>query len=619
MARPTPPKILLPLVGWAALALGLPTSPLDLDVVSVTTQDASPNSTVETANTTLYIPAVKGVDTCLAVVAIVLIASTYYTLIRRTSTASSINSLPVKALAANLKLILEKTWNKSVLNPFLYESAYPRYGVRAGPSDIRPYPLGSLCNQPPVLLGVDENPSTRRLVYLGHNSEKIIARGYDELESGDIGSNSKPIFPVSTESNAGKNAINLAIWEWISLWLVIIMITNTAVYNGFTTNDVNPDRFPRLTLTIIYGTVFLLHFAYTWSCFCRAYTGLVLNGCWTILGDARFAISKSTIDNPNIALIRHPITTMEISDQEVEKLTTLDIYDIPLLGPTRLADSYGLDRRGVIDAFQESDTGLVQFKLQKRQETVGDTQMAIRSMQEAEIKTFEKATEAALDRILFNASILLSVSIVTGFSTWTQSQLRDATSTQLGSLALLASVGSGIGALLSSALHLGNAKSSPWRVLELTETMVSGKTRPVGESPDIGFTRSWGEVSHQVNMWSLLGTLRVSQIPMAILFGPAYVLLPSPSDDIASGTVVGSQLIVQIGGTRLLFHYERHGEFMDNVRLAVDHGQPAEPPASSFKGKENAADTSNQNVGDQNTVLRNDAPDVEDGVSSGPK
>lgn len=106
---------------------------------------------------------------------------------------------------------------------------------------------------------------------------------------------------------------------------------------------------------------------------------------------------------------------------------------------------------------------------------------------------------------------------------------------------------------------------------------------------------------------------------MAILFGPAYVLLPSPSDDSASSPDDGTQLTVKLGETQMLFHYKYCGDDIKQVRFAVDKVPSAAPPTSSPKGKERAAPESENTAGDEETILENDNPDLEDGVSSDPK
>jgi hypothetical protein len=85
---------------------------------------------------------------------------------------------------------------------------------------------------------------------------------------------------------------------------------------------------------------------------------------------------------------------------------------------------------------------------------------------------------------------------VTGFSTWTTSQLTDVTSTQLGSLVLLTSAASGIAAILSSTQNLKGIVSVSWRYLEITELIISSKKDPGINKPRIGFTKKGHEYSY---------------------------------------------------------------------------------------------------------------------------
>jgi hypothetical protein len=131
-------------------------------------------------------------------------------------------------------------------------------------------------------------------------------------------------------------------------------------------------------------------------------------------------------------------------------------------------------------------------------------------LQETKIEIIEKATETTLERTIFNATILLSVSMVTGFSTWTTSQLTDTTSTQLGSLAILASTASGIAAMLSSAQNLKGIASNSWRYLQTAELILGGKKDLGTDKPVMGFTKKDAKVRSAtlLDFWKAKSTAR---------------------------------------------------------------------------------------------------------------
>ena len=573
-----------------------------------------PNDAAPPNGAMQYPKLVKGVDTGLAVVAIVLIAYTYYLLISHTTSTGSNCKLPTKALEANLQSILEETWLGKVNNPIFLESESEDCQTK---QDFR--------NKPPYR----QMKASRRLLYISRDSDSThTVRGLEQCPSPNaLPGYPKPLSLIRTESSAIKNAINLAIWEWVSLWLVVIMVVITAIYNGFVTGDANSDRFPRLALMIAYAVAFLIHFTYTWTCFCRVYTCLVLNGCWTLLGNAHFGVSRSTANNSDSELFASKTSSLRRSQwgrsqwgrsqwgsDTVRRLSSSNVYDVSLLGPTRVIHTY-------VSAPEIRLNGVKEIK-----GDINETQKGIRSMQEAEIKNFERASEGAMDRILFNATLLLSISVVTAFSTWTQSQLHDATSTQLGSLALLVSTASGVGAMLSSALHLSNMKSSPWRFLRMTELIICGKTRLDEDNPDIGFTKTDAlrKGRRAVSIWDLFWTVQLSHIPGALVFGPAYVLLSSPNDNSPLCPGLGVQPTITLGGSQIIFEPNNvDGEIKLSVYKQARAAQPQDTGgANDYQEKDNPDAEENRfygntHEGDGTGQLQNDNPDAQEGESSG--
>ena len=352
---------------------------------------------------------------------------------------------------------------------------------------------------------------------------------------------------LRNKSVAVKNLVVLAIWEWMSLWLVIFMVSGTAIYNGFIDGGRNPDRYPRLVLILIYAVVFLLHFVHTWTCFCRTYTNLVLNGCWTLLSNSHFAVKM--VDK---------LQTSNAANRWAKWDPTLSVYESSILGSTSVVPKYRFFHTS--DYVTWKDNTLVRWSgdplLLARRDQDGNNEAptGLVELQDVETKIAEKATEVAMERIILNATILLSISVVTGFSTWTQSQLLDATSAQLGSLALLASTASGIAAMLSSAQHLNGMASSSWRYLEMTELIISGKNDPGVDKTDIGFTKEAAERDYRrvtlLDFWRAVSTWQVLGM---LIFGPAFVLLPFGEERRRTPLERPFQIDVALGESRVFF------------------------------------------------------------------
>ena len=162
----------------------------------------------------------------------------------------------------------------------------------------------------------------------------------------------------------------------------------------------------------------------------------------------------------------------------------------------------------------------------------------LNSMQEAEVKAFEKATEVALERVVFNMAVLMSICISTAFAVWTRSPLNDATSTQIGSYALLASTGTAFAAILSSASQLSSMLNSAKEILRLTElalhkliTRKESKTSHPYQKAPFGFAEEVETYNRFSGKSASLGTLchankALYQMLLSIVFGPAVGLLP---------------------------------------------------------------------------------------------
>jgi hypothetical protein len=96
-----------------------------------------------------------------------------------------------------------------------------------------------------------------------------------------------------TASPAMRNAVQMAIWEWVSLLLVAIMVVNTVSYNGFMTGDRTPDQWLRLGLAVVYAAANVAHFIFAWRRFLQTYSKTVEHACWSVICKSRFLFGRT--------------------------------------------------------------------------------------------------------------------------------------------------------------------------------------------------------------------------------------------------------------------------------------------------------------------------------------
>jgi hypothetical protein len=154
----------------------------------------------------------------------------------------------------------------------------------------------------------------------------------------------------------------------------------------------------------------------------------------------------------------------------------------------------------------------------------GETFKDMDSLYKSEIAVLERATESSLERVTANVVIVFGICLATGLSPWTSTLLNDATSTQLGSYAMLLSVSSGLAALLTSSSYLNNMLSAATKVVELTEAVLLWPVDRFDE--DLGRpSRDYSFRRHAITLLTLWRAMDLAQKLIALLFGPMLVLL----------------------------------------------------------------------------------------------
>jgi hypothetical protein len=211
---------------------------------------------------------------------------------------------------------------------------------------------------------------------------------------------------------------------------------------------------------------------------------------------------------------------------------------------------------------------------EKSEEEQKELQAALATI-EAEQKTEKEntiaAADRALDRVVAKALIMLAVTMSSGFSVWTGT-VAYADSNQLGSLALLASLTVGVGAMFTSALAL-NAMNSSFRVLlQLKEIKINGHAveyyqKRVSRTKAIGFTH--GSIqAREVRLSDILAVKAIWGVFCLLLFGPAYALLPTAADASRQSANTQFELHVTVRGHPVVLTTEgtdRHSKDAEGV------------------------------------------------------
>ncbi|KAI1739483.1 hypothetical protein F4680DRAFT_448861 [Xylaria scruposa] len=273
---------------------------------------------------------------------------------------------------------------------------------------------------------------------------------------------SRGLLATPSSSPAMRYIVQASIWEWVAVWLALIALVNTLTYNGFITGDKTPDMMLRLIIVSIYAAAVAGHTLYiTHFNVCQILSCLTLQATWQLLMMKYAVVWRDSIDEPCCpqALVFEGFLMGETKVKEFLRGVSPESYSqvIPLDG--RIIQAQDPESAKTFFETAETTQSLVENK--------------IKPILESEVKVLEKSAEATLERAQANITILLGICLSTGLAPWTSTKLTDATSTQLGSYALLFSVSAGILALTSSFSYFSTVTSSARMLLKLKENMLS--------------------------------------------------------------------------------------------------------------------------------------------------
>ena len=490
----------------AGFSMAIPVNSSPLGTSPGSPQGSIPVGTGGNSNTTGIHPFennVRGVNTVLAVMSALLVSATYAVLIGPGTRLASTSKLPLAAIESNIGALLERSWPDKSSSPH--------------PPDAK-----------------DSSNDAIRLLYVGKLDGETSrwARGVEQCEDSPKRRIHTPPMWLTTGSSLTKSMVQLAIWEWVSIWMVLAMVISTLLFNGFFTHYKRPDNYPRLIVMMIYFAGFCVHSWYVWKTFRSLFSLVAAGASWSLLNKAAFASVDAT--QLDAALKGGPSPVLK----QVGKPAKSDTF--PAIEGCYLKD--------VSVSQPEMNTGTVNTNEDMSAITT------VNSWQTREVNSTIEAGKTALERVVTNVMTMLGITITTGFSGWTSvSSTVDSTS-QLGSLALLASLTLGAGAMFSSAIDLSVMVSSFRNVLFLKEVMINGQAlayvqKRHSKRTSIGFTQGsvtmrpvrTRDLAKSNHLWSL------------ILFGSAYALLPSGEDHLRQAAGAEYEFVIRLREKNVLF------------------------------------------------------------------
>lgn len=361
------------------------------------------------------------VNTTLGGIAALFTLTTYFFLMRYTLVCSNEIILPARFLAHNVGGILS-AWaaeNHDPSSTGVAESCDP------GDRPHNPANLGAWKMFLKSPFPAEDRPPIHMHSGVGHSDERITDDEFSDDEFPE-----PEVLGLKTFSPTMRSLIQIAVWNSANFWIVLIVITNTLVYNGFFTNNITTDGIIRLLLVGLYAIANIVHQIRCTILLYRNFSLVISQASWTIVLNDLWICSNG---------LQHEY---------------LMAFNTQLLGATERSHTYSASENMILDEDRGGESRLDKF---------------IKPQRETDLRAYEKATDSALDRALANVAVLVGICLAAALAPWTSVQASNSTSAQLGSYALLLSISTGFLALMSSMGHLNNASESARKLLEYQE------------------------------------------------------------------------------------------------------------------------------------------------------
>ncbi|KFA63830.1 hypothetical protein S40285_10216 [Stachybotrys chlorohalonatus IBT 40285] len=520
-----------------------------------------------------------------AVLAVGLVTLVYTLLIQRGSLMATTSLYPRRPIEANIGRLLDLAWPASMED--FAASKDPLKGGRCeGDSTmaIKLFYLGKMKDDP-----------RSGFAAKGRHESTAELQGYERRH---------PVW-LASGSPLTKNMVQIMVWEWASLWLLVFLAISTLLFNGFFTDNINFDSYPRLTVILIYVAAFTTHFLYTWI-MCLEFFKLVFAGsCWSLLERSKFVVADTHKLQDHPAGSPFTFRSIDKASESYVPITFDATIGNPGPQPQRAlspASSTTLTRG-------DSDLSSVGTKSMQDDSELRLALGTINNSQRTERETATEASRLALDRVLANTMVMMAVTLSSGFASWTSSQFNDetpnnTTTTQIGSLALLGSLSLGAASMFSSAMHLNIMTSSFRTILSLKETKINGlaldhyrKTRTgaayastAANLKPVSFTDRDSVPLANVELADFFAASRsrswIGFLGM-LVFGPGYAMLPRLGDHDRKCAEVEFDFVAPIGGGNVILttrESDRHAKGQDdrNFDPIITCYVPSKPPTTAL-------------------------------------
>ncbi|MCJ1465945.1 hypothetical protein MMC07_004564 [Pseudocyphellaria aurata] len=519
-------------IAWLALGGSWPMLETEHELHLKIARDSQPvgsSTTNSSALTPQTITLSKKVNGSLALSMFLLIVVTWWFLMSYTTKLSNEIALPSKFLEINVAAVLSQTWQKNFesLNVDFSSKPWALFRIeKPYLHHIPGYPFEKpLCR---VLGFCDfEKP------YFGHEPEKSF------------------IVLVGAFSPVMKSLVQIAIWNSVSFWLVLVVFVNTLIYNGFATKNVVDDSKIRLIFVGVYAVANFGYQCRTTILLYHSFTYVLFQTCWTIICRGfvfLIYLRFSRIERIPATSANGTNLFRDVAGDAYENLSWTT-FNFELFGATERSISYQLhnlsrDENGL---WKPADDTWRKSCLEPRDKTESKFDKLVKPLLEAEIKTYEKAADSVLEKALANVAVLLGICLATALAPWT-SQTINAGNVQLGSYALLLSISTGLLALVGGLTQLTNATESARRILLLQELTIehgcsaieredAPQSYLLDREPEVGFSRKDSLRQSPLTAFGLWKSMSLLHKFFGLIFGPTLMLIPRIHGDSNNSTV----------------------------------------------------------------------------------
>lgn len=186
------------------------------------------------------------ITTALGGSAFLLALVTYWLLIKYSTHLSSQIVLPSKFLAKNISALLSSAWPEEIAGQEINEVGTRKWELFHG----QELPESGFCYY------VRNSPGSHYL-QVGYGDQFI------QKEVDYTASSQPEALPLKIFSPVMKHLVQIALWNHVSFWMVLVIVANTLVYNGFLTENITHESYVRLSLVALYAAANIGH---QWRC-----------------------------------------------------------------------------------------------------------------------------------------------------------------------------------------------------------------------------------------------------------------------------------------------------------------------------------------------------------------